>query len=103
MYNQQDHERLYALFSEQAKVKISHQQLKDQLQKLYLLFGSIEKSAFVKAEKVGEQNNQIYYQLRFNIRITGTKQHEGTLNISVVQNAGQVHLYGVRINSTQNL
>jgi hypothetical protein len=49
IYNQQDHQALYAIFNEQAKVKINYQQLKNQLKNLFYLFGEIEESAFISA------------------------------------------------------
>lgn len=103
MYNEQDHQALYALFSEQAKVKISHQQLESQLQKLFNLFGNIEKSALVSADKVAEKGGELYYQLLFNIRVKEASKRLGTLTISVVKNDRKVSLYGVRINASQSL
>ena len=41
LYNQQDHEALYATFNEQAKVKISHKKLETQLKNIFELFGEI--------------------------------------------------------------
>lgn len=103
MYNQQDHQALYALFSEQAKVKISYQQLQSQLEKLFQLFGEIEKSAFVSAEKIGEKGDELYYKLLFNIRVKEASKRLASLTISVVTKDNEVSLYGVRINATQSL
>ena len=89
--------------SEQAKVKISHQQLESQLQKLFNLFGNIEKSALVSADKVAEKGGELYYQLLFNIRVKEASKRLGTLTISVVKNDRKVSLYGVRINASQSL
>mgnify|MGYP003624339293 CR=1 FL=1 len=103
MYNDQDHEMLYSLFSDQAKVKISHQQLQGQLEKLFLLFGKIEKSAFVSALKIGEKGDDIYFKLLFNIRIQESSKKFATLAISVVKTNNIVKLYGIKINATQAL
>lgn len=103
MYNQQNHQALYALFSEQAKVKISHQQLQTQLEKLFQLFGEIEKSAFVSADKMGERGDERYYKLLFNIRVKQTSKRLATLTLSVVEKDNNVSLYGVRINATHSL
>lgn len=103
LYNLQDDQALYALFNDQAKVKISHEQLKTQLNKLYQLFGEIEESAFVSADKIGEKGNELYYKLLFNIRVKETSKRSATLTISVAVNDNVVSLYGVRINAAQSL
>ena len=103
MYNLQDHQTLYALFNDQAKVKISHEQLQTQLKKLYQLFGEIEESAFVSADKIGEKGNKLYYKLIFSIRVKETSKRSAALTISVVKKDNKVSLYGVRINATQSL
>ena len=103
MYNRQDHQALYAMFNEQAKVKISHQQLKSQLEKLFQLFGEIEESAFVSADKIGEKGDAQYYKLLFNVRVKESRDRPATLSISVVRRNNAVSLYGVRINASQSL
>lgn len=103
MYNRQDHQALYALFNDQAKVKISHDQLASQLEKLYQLFGEIEESALVSADKIGEKGNELYYKLIFNIRVKEASKRAGALTISVIVKDNIVSLYGVRINATQSL
>lgn len=103
MYNQQDHQALYALFNDQAKVKISHQQLKTSLEKLFQLFGAIEESAFVSADKIGEKGDALYYKLLFNVRVKENSTRPGTLIISVVKSNNAISLYGVRINASQSL
>lgn len=103
LYNRQDDQALYALFNDQAKVKISHEQLKTQLNKLYQLFGEIEESAFVSADKIGEKGSELYYKLLFNIRVKETSKRAATLTVSVVVNNNVVSLYGVRINAAQSL
>lgn len=103
MYNQQDHQALYAIFNEQAKVKVSHQQLKTQLEKLFRLFGAIEESAFVSADKIGEKSDLQYYKLLFNVRVKEKSNRSATLSISVVKRNNVVSLYGLRINAIQSL
>jgi len=103
MYNQQDHDALYAIFNEQAKVKISHQQLETQLKKLFELFGEIEESALVSTDKIGKKGDEIYYKLFFNIRVKKNSKQPATLTISVITKDQIVSLYGVRINATQSL
>ncbi|PKH01425.1 hypothetical protein CXF72_17295 [Psychromonas sp. MB-3u-54] len=103
MYNGQEHQALYALFNDQAKVKISHKQLETQLKKLYQLFGEIEESAFVSANKIGEKGNERYYKLLFNIRVKETGKRSAALTISVIVKDNIVSLYGVRLNASQSL
>ena len=103
MYNQQDHQALYAIFNEQAKVKISYQQLKTQLKNLLNLFGVIEESAFVSADKIGQKGDETYYKLIFNLRVKETNNRPATLTISVIVRDKSVSLYGVRINASQSL
>jgi hypothetical protein len=103
MYNQQDHQGLYALFSEQAKVKITPQQFQSQLKKLFQLFGEIEKSAFVSAEELGKKGDQLYYKLLFTIRVKEASKRLATLTVSVVRKDNTVSLYGVLINATHSL
>jgi len=103
MYNQQDHLALYAMFNEQAKVKISHQQLETQLKKLFKLFGAIEASAFVSADKIGKKSDEKYYKLIFNVRVKKSSNRPATLNISVVRKNNAISLYGIRINASQSL
>ncbi|MFT5559864.1 MAG: hypothetical protein ACI9RZ_002352 [Sphingobacteriales bacterium] len=103
MYNGQEHQALYALFNDQAKVKISHGQLETQLKKLYQLFGEIEESAFVSSDKIGEKGNEFYYKLLFNIRVKETGKRSAALTISVIVKDNIVSLYGVRLNASQSL
>jgi hypothetical protein len=103
MYNQQDHQALYAMFDEQARVKISHQQLETQLKKLFQLFGAIEESAFVSADKIAEKDDAQYYKLIFNVRVKENSRRPATLSITVVRKNNAVSLYGVRINASQSL
>lgn len=103
MYNQQDHQALYAIFNEQAKVKIGQQQLETSLKKLFQLFGVIEESAFVSADKIGEKGDVQYYKLLFNVRVKENSNRPATLIISVARKNNIVSLYGVRINASQSL
>ena len=103
IYNQQDHQALYAIFNEQAKVKINYQQLKNQLKNLFYLFGKIEESAFVSADKIGQKGDETYYKLIFNLRVKETSNRPATLTISVITRDKSVSLYGVRINASQPL
>lgn len=103
MYNQQDHQALYAIFNEQAKVKISHQQLETQLKKLFQLFGAIEESAFVSSDKVAEKGDIQFYKLIFNVRVKENNNRPATLSITVARKNNAVSLYGVRINGSQSL
>jgi len=103
MYNQQDHQGLYALFNEKAKVKISHHQLESQLKKLFHLFGEIEQSAFISAENIGEKGGELYYKLLFNIRVKDPSKRLATLTISIVSKSEKVSLYGIRINANYPL
>jgi regulatory protein YycI of two-component signal transduction system YycFG len=103
MYNQQSHEALYALFNEQAKVKISHHQLQTELNNLYQLFGEIEERAFVSAKKIGEKGDELYYKLLFNIRVNQANKRRATLTISVVKKYNKISLYGVRLNASHSL
>ncbi len=103
LYNLQDHQSLYALFNDQAKVKISHQQLKNQLKKLHALFGDIEEVAFVNAVKLGEKGGELYFQLLFNVRVSQTENNLATLTLSVINNDNSISLYGLRLNASQSL
>lgn len=103
LYNQQDHEALYATFNEQAKVKISHQKLETQLKNIFELFGEIEESALVSTDKIGEKGEEIYYKLLFDIRVQKNSNRPATLTISVIMKDQIVSLYGLRINATQSL
>ena len=99
MYNLQDHQALYSLFNEQARVKISQQQLKNSLQKLHRQFGDIEESAFINSIKVGEKGDEKYYYLLFTVRVKETKNQQATLKLTVVKNANTISLYGVRLDA----
>ncbi|GLS91110.1 hypothetical protein GCM10007916_21790 [Psychromonas marina] len=100
LYNQQDHQALYALFDNQAKVKISHQQLQIQLNKLYRLFGEIQQSAFISADKIGEKNKQVFYRLIFNVRVQENNKRPATLTLSVIIKGDEITLYGIRLNGS---
>lgn len=103
MYNQQDHRGLYRLFNEQAKLKISHQQLQNQLKNLFKLFGQIENTSFVSAHKIGEKGDELYYSLLFNISVSEVSKQAPKLTIVVVKKDAQVSMYGVRINASYDL
>jgi len=103
MYNRQDHQALYALFNEKAKVKISQQQLTNQLAKLHELFNDIEESAFINSVKLGEKEGELYYQLLFNVRVKEESNRQGTLTLSVVMKDKKITLYGLRLNATKQL
>jgi len=103
LYNQQDHQALYALFSEQAKVKISHQQLERQLKKLIRLFGKIEERALISVEKIGEKGADVYYKMLFDIRVEDASKRLAKLTLSVVIKDNKVSLHGFRINASYPL
>lgn len=103
LYNQQDHQAMYALFNEQAKVKISHEQLQEQLQKLHGLFGNIEEHALANSVKLGEKGEEQYYQLSFSVRVSGPNVDHGTLTLSLITRDNVVSLYGMRLNAAQSL
>jgi len=103
MYNRQDHQALYALFNEKAKVKISHQQLENQLIKLHALFDDIEESALVNTVKLGEKAGELYYQLLFNVRVKSKSNSQATLTLSVISKNNVTTLYGLRLNAMQKL
>ena len=103
LYNRQDHEGLYALFDEKARVKISYQQLKQQLEKLHELFGDIEQTAFVNSARIGKIGSEYYYQLLFNVRVKRSGKGAATLKITVIDDNQTISLFGVRINASQDL
>ncbi len=103
LYNREDYQGLYALFNEQAKVKISQEQLQQQLQKLHALFGNIEEYALTNSVKMGEKGGELYYQLSFNVRVKGPNVEQGTLTISMIMQDDKASLYGVRLNAVQSL
>jgi alcohol dehydrogenase YqhD (iron-dependent ADH family) len=100
MYNLQDYQGLYDLFDAKAKIKISQQQLQKQLKKLFQIFGEIEQSEFVSAEKIAEKGDEFYYNLLFNIRVNEISKRSSKLTLVVVKKAKKVSLYGVRINAS---
>jgi len=103
LYNLQDHQALYALFSEQAKVKISHQQLERQLKNLIRLFGKIEERALISVEKMGEKGTDVYYKMLFDIRVEDASKRLAKLTLSVVIKDNKVSLHGFRINASYPL
>ena len=103
MYNRQDNQALYALFNEKAKVKISHQQLSNQLIKLHGLFDDIEESALINTAKLGEKADELYYQLLFNVRVKNPNNSQATLTLSVISKNKVITLYGLRLNASQKL
>lgn len=103
LYNDQNDQALYALFNEKAKVKISHQQLKNQLGNLHSLFNDIEESAFISSVKLGEKSDEIYYQLLFTVRVKDTARRNGTLTLTVIMKDSKLSLYGLKLNATQQL
>ncbi|MCX2979606.1 hypothetical protein EYC98_01880 [Halieaceae bacterium IMCC14734] len=102
LYNRGDHAGLYTLFNQQAKVKISGDQLESQLEKLRQLFGDIEESAFQNSMKLGEKGGEQYYQLHYSLRVTG-KEGPATMRLSLVVDGDQISLYGLTINATESL
>jgi hypothetical protein len=102
LYNDQDHQALYALFSKQARVKISPEQLESQLEKLLMLFGDIEEHAFVKTSKLGEKGQAQYYQLLYNVRVSENPS-PATMTLSLVVENDAVSLYGLRTNGSAQL
>jgi hypothetical protein len=102
LYNRRNHEALYALFNPQAQVKISQQQLAQQLQKLHQLFGDIDDHAYVNSIKLGEKGGEGYYQLFFNARVSG-KYSKATLKLSLIEGNDVISLYGLSINATDSL
>ena len=103
LYNQQDHQGLYRLFNQQAKQKISHQQLQTQLQNLYQLFGKIETHTFVSAQKMGEKGAEQYYNLLFNITVSEAGKQAPKLTIVIIKKGAAISIYGVRINANYAL
>ncbi|UTW03639.1 hypothetical protein KDX31_00885 [Amphritea atlantica] len=103
LYNRQDHQGLYGLFNEQAKQKISYQQLQTQLKNLYQLFGEIEKTTFVSADKIGEKGDESYYRLLFNINVNEASKRSPRLTIVVIKRGAEMSVYGVRINADYDL
>jgi len=103
LYNQQDHRALYALFSEPAKIKISHEQLESQLKKLIQLFGKIEKSTLISVEKMGEKGTDLYYKMLFDIRVEDASKRQAKLTVSVVIQNNKMNLHGFRINASYPL
>tara|TARA_R110001592_G_scaffold167131_5_gene402517 strand:- start:8658 stop:9068 length:411 start_codon:yes stop_codon:yes gene_type:complete len=83
LYNGQNHQALYDLFHQQAKVKITEERLAKQLAKLHELFGDIEQIAFTNLIKLGEKNSEVYYQLLFNLE-------ETTLAFRVILNDAEI-------------
>jgi hypothetical protein len=101
LYNEQDYRALYRLFNDEARVKISEEQLQTQLTKLHELFGDIEEHAYSSSAKVGTKGDKDYYQLFFKLRVSG-KHNPATMTLSVVDD-DEISLYGLRINSTESL
>jgi hypothetical protein len=102
IYNRQDDVLLYELFNQQARVKISQQQLTDQLDRLHQLFGKIESHSYVNSVKLGSKGSEDYFQLFFNLRVSQNSQ-PATMKLSLIIEDQTVSLYGLRIDVTQAL
>jgi len=103
LYNSQNHQGLYELFHQQAKVKITEERLAKQLVKLHELFGDIEQIAFTNLMKLGEKNSEAYYQLLFNTRVSQTETQQATMTLSLIIENGDASLYGFKLNARQSL
>ena len=103
LYNAGNDEGLYRLFHPDAKVKVSQQQLHEQLIQLRALFGDIDEWSFRQAVKNGERNDEAYYQLTYSARVNAQATRNGKLVLSVVKTGDDIQLYGFRLNAAQRL
>jgi hypothetical protein len=100
LYNAQDYDGLYAIFSREAQVQIQKDEFIATLNKMYATFNTIEEGAYSYYEFAGNQGGKAIYNLYYAVRLPksgiGSK---GSLKVTVVVVEGNVAIYSIYLYS----
>ena len=100
LYNKSDPSALYAKLDNLARVQISQEQLTQQVQKLHSLLGDVTNYAYTNAEVAGTHDGKTFYNLNYNVALSGATFAHGTMKLTFVRNADGFGLVGIFINGS---
>lgn len=100
-YNDMNVEQLYALYHEEAREKLSRNEVADQLKRLHELFGPVERISYLNNVRLGEKGAQQYYQAHFSARVSNASLDKAQLMLHLILEHDNLALYGMRLNAAQ--
>ena len=100
LYNKSDPGALYAKLDNLARVQISQEQLTQQVQKLHSLLGDVTNYAYTNAELAGTHEGRTFYNLNYQVALSGAAFAHGTMKLTYVKNSDGYGLVGIFINGS---
>jgi hypothetical protein len=94
VYNTKDSSALFDLFDPLAQIQFTKEDLATQIEKLSVLMGQIDSSAYSHATIAGNNDGRTYYTLHYKVRLTGGQIPTGEMTLNVVKNGTGLILYG---------
>jgi hypothetical protein len=100
LYNAQDFDGLYAVFSRDVQVQIPKAEFIESIKKMKSTFDNIEDGAYSYYEFVGNQGGGKIYNLYYTVRLPKSiMSPKGSLKVGVTVTEGNVGIYGIFLNS----
>ncbi len=100
-YNNNDAERLYSLYHEEAQMKLTRDQVAAQLERLRSQFGVIERVSYINNIRLGEKGQEEYFQAHFSASLANPALDGAQLMLHLIREADGISLYGMRLNAAQ--
>ncbi|MBU2707685.1 hypothetical protein KCM76_16960 [Zooshikella marina] len=100
LYNEKQHSKIYELFDDLAKVQFTEETLKEQIEKVYKMVGRVDKFIYSHSEYVGVVNGKQYYNLHFQVKLSGSDFTKGSMKVTVVDLQGKYGLIAFFVNGS---
>ena len=94
VYNRKDTNALFALFDPLAQVQFTKEDLTTQIQKLVVLMGQVESSAYSHATVAGNDDGRTYYTLNYKVKLSGGQIPTGEMTITAAKSGTGLSLFG---------
>ena len=96
LYNAQDYDGLYAIFSREVQVQIPKAEFTTSIQKLKTTFDNIDDGAYSYYEFAGNQGGKAIYNLFYTVRLPkSAMSSKGSLKVTVTVVDRSVSIYGI--------
>jgi hypothetical protein len=100
-FNQRDIDGLYQAFSELARVQVTKEKVRESVEKLYPITGTITEYVYSHAQASGVQDGKSFFVLFYKLRLQGGSMPIGELKITVAKDGEKYDVYGFFVSAKQ--
>lgn len=100
-FNQRDIDGLYQTFSELARIQVTKEKVRESVEKLYPVTGTITEYAYSHTQTSGMQDGKNFFVLFYKLRLQGGSMPVGELKITVSRDGEKYDVHGFFVSAKQ--